>query len=93
MTRIVRAVVAAATAAMLAVLTGCGSTDTDTGTLTAAAGSAGPTGFAAAGSDPAQQVADQAVFPAVSCGGGPTGHHRSGRGRCRRRVDGVGAGR
>jgi len=66
MTRIVRAVVAAATAAMLVVLTGCGSTDTAVETLTAVADSSGPTGFAAAGSDPAQQVADQTVFPAVA---------------------------
>ena len=66
MTRIVRAVVAAATAAMLVVLTGCGSTDTAVGTLTAVADSSGPTGLAAAGSDPTQQVADQTVFPAVA---------------------------
>ena len=66
MTRIVRAVVAAATAAMLVVLTGCVSTDTAVGTPTADAGSVWPTDVAAAGSDLAAPVADQTVFPAVA---------------------------
>ena len=64
MTRIARAAVAAAT---VVVLTGCVSTHTTTvGTPTAVADSVPQTGFAAAGSDPAQPVADQTVFPAVA---------------------------
>ena len=68
---IVRAVVAAAAAAMLTVLVGCGSTDVTVGTRTAPAGSGGPSGFSAAGSDPARPVAEQTVFLAAAAPADP----------------------
>ena len=88
-----RIAVAAATVTMLAVLTGCMSTDTTVGTPAAVADSAGPTDVAAAGSDPAKPGCRSDGVPRGRCSGGSPGHRRSCRGRCRRRVDGVGDGR
>ena len=91
MTRIARAAVAAATTAMLAVLTGCGSTDTTVGTPTALSDSAGPTGVDPAGTGPVQPVAEQTVFPAAAApADGPDTTISASAGAA---VESVGAGR